>query len=460
MNNLFDENITEQKNEYDSLMTEGLTMSSSMLYDTVRFIKSKGVELTPDTVKRLDAIWQEISTRPQNLAVFNVYADDKELIRTLNDLHKKSQYIGMNKKDLPLSLSNTAKVASRYLSAIGAPPAKNFSIEGNNDRSDKIYFTDTEGNEITYLSFDTSKEPPYGYVSENNNESQKGDASSCKNKYSEIESEFYNMLERRLVPFSSSPCLSSQSFDLLPEYKTLCANASGEKSYNVCAKLTEDSSFTGGINIALDTLFELLAKGADRGKVTFAFKYFTDPKNAEKSLEAMLGTYRIMIELGIADCESKSESVSKADRTQSSSVFCAVYAEETEQKNIANKFSDAYEESDIYLLTFNRIPDSSPHFMPDFESLRNTLDTLKRITDKKGVLSIKAFNGPLSEELTKIIPDSHGIEFKNDADADNIRAQGFIIQAIPERKIKAKYIGKLKKLSAEKEEKENTTDGN
>ena len=218
---------------------------------------------------------------------------------------------------------------------------------------------------------------------------------------------------------------------------------SPSKNVLLSALSSEAVSFTDGINIALDSLFLLLAKGADRRNVEFSFKIRTSYEDVQKMLSAILGVYRVMMELCIPDAESTIEFT--GSNKENELLFCSAGIKTGKNlANIPDTFSQNSIGNKLYLLSFKRLNDSSPAFMPDFAALRNTCDKLYKLISDGKALSVKSFNTSIGKAINEmgcgnfeIIPE--GTIPIN----DSLFMQGFLVETLPHTVLDLPLLGRI-----------------
>ncbi len=200
---------------------------------------------------------------------------------------------------------------------------------------------------------------------------------------------------------------------------------------------TSSCSFTSAINIVLDCVFALLAKGVSREDIGISLKIGCNKNHKEDALSALLGVYRVCVELSI------SEKDSTVVDSEQSYIFCCAYAKE---KKIQRPNHAPDEPSLAYLLSFGRFNDTIPRLMPDFSAVRKMCILLEDAFSHELVIDAKAVDGfvtPAANELCTP-PLSLSPYFDDGINADT-RAQGIILQVPISKKIKAPLIGVIRK---------------
>ncbi len=209
----------------------------------------------------------------------------------------------------------------------------------------------------------------------------------------------------------------------------------------ISARLTNDTEncFATGMNIVIDTLFSLLARGADRKKsgMTLRLGIALDSKEmAEEKLARvlsnLLGAYRASIELCLPDTASAIE----LNKSGEPSLFCSTYTESIDSP-VADNFQ-GYGNS-VYLISFKRRQGTQPDGMPDFENMRRMCDYLYSMISSGKISSARAFNGRLSDALEAMEHDDLMLVDKNIP--ENFMSQGFIVESAYE--LAATRIGKV-----------------
>ncbi len=234
---------------------------------------------------------------------------------------------------------------------------------------------------------------------------------------------------------------------------TLVKNDGTEKIFNGAVALDEKTllsalssssvSFTDGINTALDTLFQLFAKGADRRNTEFSFKIRTSYGHSSKMLSAILGIYRVMMELCLPDAQSRLEFTSSEDE-KDSLVCLAGIKNGKKLPDIPDVFSQNSIGNKVYLLSFKRIKDTDPAFMPDFAALRNTCDNLYTLISDGNVLSVKAFNKSISKAIAEMgngkleVISAGSIPINED-----LCMQGFLVETSPKTLLNLPLLGRI-----------------
>ena len=206
---------------------------------------------------------------------------------------------------------------------------------------------------------------------------------------------------------------------------------------------SESLSFTDGINTALDTLFLLLAKGADRRKAEFSFKIRSKYEDMSKMVSAILGIYRVIMEFCLPDSQSTLEFTSSDD--QSNMLFCSAGIK-TEQNipAIPDTFSQSSIGNKLYLLSFKRIKDTSPAFMPDFAAVRNTCDNLYTLISDGNALSVKAFNTSINKAIKEMCGDRFNVIPEGMIPInDDLFMQGFLVETSPKTALNLPLLGRI-----------------
>ena len=242
------------------------------------------------------------------------------------------------------------------------------------------------------------------------------------------------------------PTTVNSKFELIRKdghTEVLNGTASPSKNVLLSALSSESVSFTDGINIALDSLFLLLARGADRRNAELSFRILTSYEDMSKMLSAILGIYRVMMELCIPDAESKIEFTDTNNKNEL--LFCSAGVKS--EKNLANvrdTFSQDSIGNKLYLFSFNRLNDTTPAFMPDFAALRNACDKLYKLIADGKAISVKAFNTSIGKAINEmgcgnfeIIPE--GTIPIN----DSLFMQGFLVETLPHTVLDLPLLGRI-----------------
>ena len=209
------------------------------------------------------------------------------------------------------------------------------------------------------------------------------------------------------------------------------------KGHLISALKAKEVSFTSAINVALDTVFALLCAGVPRKSIGLTFKIGCNKKCKEDALSALLGIYRVCVELSVPEKDSV---VVEANDNY---IFCCAYARE-EKTNVPSLSRE--EPSLLHLFSFGRFNNTIPALMPDFPSVRKMCTFLEDSFANGIVLRAEAINGPVlpvakdfCEEPLSLFP------YTNDGINESTRAQGVIVQIPINEKINVPLVGVIRK---------------
>ncbi len=247
---------------------------------------------------------------------------------------------------------------------------------------------------------------------------------------------------RRIFSFEEKMCVKIGSEQIAPtKYEKLfCDSTEGKqelydatlvKNHIIAARKTSQLSFGNGINTVLDSLFALLAKGADRPKSGINIKIGVRRENLENGVVALLGAYRAVMELCLPQINSEFV-FSDEDY-----ILCTAFAPKA--KNAFNTADTSCEGNALYLLSFKRADNSLPRYMPDFEGIRKMCDRLYSAITNGAILSARAVNGAVYEAANGNFVPSNDSGINEDT-----VAQGFVVEVKPNTKINAPLIGIIK----------------
>ncbi len=209
------------------------------------------------------------------------------------------------------------------------------------------------------------------------------------------------------------------------------------KKHLISALKTSSCSFTSAINIVLDSIFALLAKGVSIKNIGISLKIGCDKNHKESALASLLGMYRVCVELSIPEKESI------VVDSEKNYVFCCAYAKEEEPARPALS-PDA--PSCAYLLSFGRFNDTLPQLMPDFSGVRKMCILLEELFSNERIIEAVAVDGLVTLKTNEMFtPPLSLFHYFDNGINENTRAQGIIIQAPIKEKIKAPLIGVIRK---------------
>ncbi len=372
---------------------------------------------------------------PGELAVSKIYSKSEEAINSYRDLLQKARHMNM---DAPsLTLPQMCAVASTYLERIGAKaPQGLFCGDGA-----QYTVSDNSGTLSVSFTADEIKRLRYGYVSET--------VSSPSEDIFEKTDISANGLTAKIEADAFAPIKSGKIFltDKDNSIRPMPQSVTLDNGISASAVLLESSDFAGAICALIDSIFSLLARGADRRRIGLCIKYGLSlgrDDDLEGSLgrvvATILGAYRVMMELCIPDTRSD---IILLDSAPECSMLCAAY---TDIPLAPHREVPESTESLLYLLSFER----DKNGMPSFASIRQMCDTLTDIMTVSGVLCVMSIDGSLEEKLSSVLDENYEIAFFGNS--KDISAQGFIIQS--SAPLKQKVIGKIsKKETAETYEK-------
>ena len=150
-----------------------------------------------------------------------------------------------------------------------------------------------------------------------------------------------------------------------------------------------------------------------------------------------------MMELCLPDAQSKLEFTSSED--EKDSIVClAGIKSGRKMPDIPEEFSQSSIGNKVYLLSFKRIRESEPAFMPDFAALRNMCDNLYTLISDGNALSVKAFNTSISKAVAEmgkgkleVIPEG-AIPIN-----DELFMQGFLVETPPTVLLNLPLLGRI-----------------
>ena len=207
----------------------------------------------------------------------------------------------------------------------------------------------------------------------------------------------------------------------------------------VSAKYTKECSFTTAINVVLDTVFSLLAKGIDRRKIGITLKISS--KNHDSAFAATLGAYRVIMEL----CTALNDS----DITLSDDdfIFCTAFAKLDEKKTLlSDKFVGTEDKNAVYFASFKRFYDTSPALMPDFSELREMCEFIYSAVSEGKILSARSVNASVISAAKDMCDEDTELVFIDTCEVtESTNAQGFVIEVDADSKPNAPILGYLNK---------------
>lgn len=249
---------------------------------------------------------------------------------------------------------------------------------------------------------------------------------------------------RRIFSFDEKICVKISSEQISPtKYEKLFYDNTTKKhefydaievkNHIVSARKTSQLSFGNGINTVLDSLFALLAAGADRRKAGINIKMSVCRENLEDGISAILGAYRAVMELCLPQINS--EFVFSDENY----IICTAFAPKVKDALNMNTADTSCEGNSLYLLSFKRFDNSLPRYMPDFEGIRKMCDRLYSAISDGTILSVRAVNGTVYE----VVKDNFVPSVDGGINEDTV-AQGFVVEVKPNTKINAPLIGIIK----------------
>ena len=513
----------------------GITASAEFIDDVRKCLVAENTMPDEQIVRLFEAIYSSAVSFADNVVINKVFADDKEIVRTLSDLYKKYEYLS---KETPLTLSGITEIAAEYLSSIDVLPIR----PSQDDSAGKMIISAKDGNRLFSAAFDKKKTLPYGYINQEKAENKElvsdgtliilieGDYTSlcteplfgeCRISSAEIDSRglLYAILSlacgalidtselvelkdlvlsyhgehivavapekvgemlalaqgnglsanviatatatpsvrfnylcdtvnlrsgflRRLFAYKKGFVAECASEAFVPtEYIPLISSIGALEdtvSYNghiIAAKCAKQCSFVNGINTVLDSVFSLLSKGVDRRRISISLNVSANAQNASSALAAILGAYRVVMELCLPIGSSK---ISFSDNEH---IFCAAYAED-ECNNVCR---ESFSSDNLYLLSFKRFSNTSPELMPDFEEIRKMCDFLYSSISSKTFSTVYPINGSALSAANTICPTGYDlVPIADDGISESTYAQGFIVRTKPDIILNAPRIGFLR----------------
>ena len=204
----------------------------------------------------------------------------------------------------------------------------------------------------------------------------------------------------------------------------------------ISARCTKQCSFVNGINTVLDSVFSLLSKGIDRRKISISLSVSTNAQNASSAFAAILGAYRVVMELCLPIGSSK---ISFSDNEH---IFCAAYAEGAGSDVCGGTCNSS---DNLYLLSFKRFANTSPELMPDFEGIRKMCDFLYSSISSEAFVAVRSVNGPVLSAARSISPTGYElVPISDDGISESTYEQGFIVETRPDIILNAPRIGFLR----------------
>ena len=186
------------------------------------------------------------------------------------------------------------------------------------------------------------------------------------------------------------------------------------------AELSRDY-FMSGINAVIDTLLPLIACGAKIGAISLTLKYILSSLKTQEdygdALSAILGVYRALVELCVADSPEIEYT------TDGASAINCLAKTKIPEKAAPSHFKRASDE--VYLFSFNKAENG----MPDFESFRGMCGLINELILSEKVSAVRAVSGKLSDTLEAM---KGGFELVCNPLAANMLEesyQGFIVEA-------------------------------
>ncbi len=420
----------------------GLSMPPLFLKEVYRYLAVENIAPSYELLRFFDTVFCASARKPQNLTLGEIATEDTEVMRTFLDVCQKASYL---KKATAFPITDILEISSEYLNTLDVKPPSSVSV------GDSLCISDEEGNFLVNLGIDDEKPLRYGYAKENekiNNDKYMPESSNASLKIPtnkiitpDGEINIKNGFINRLLSFEEKPCVKIESDKIAPtryeklfyttpedEERRELFEAAEIRNHIVSARCTSHLSFGDGINTVLDSLFALLAKGADRRKVGITVKLGIRRENLSGAVGALLGAYRAIMELCLPQINSE---LVFADEEY---IICTAFAPKSEMH-----YSEAdllIEVRRVYLLSFKRFDNSLPPHMPDFEGVRKMCDRLYSDINERTVLAVHALNGTVSSVI-KEIP----ITKEAGSISEDTIAQGFVIEAKSFAKIDASLIG-------------------
>ena len=160
-------------------------------------------------------------------------------------------------------------------------------------------------------------------------------------------------------------------------------------------------------------------------------------------VSAILGIYRVMMELCLPDAQSSIEFTSSND--ESNMLFCSAGIKADKKlPDIQDAFTRNSIGNKLYLLSFKRLGDTEPAFMPDFAAVRTACDNLYKLISGGNAISVKAFNTTIRKAINEmsggelcVVPDG-----EKTID-DSLFMQGFLIETSPKTVINLPLLGRI-----------------
>ncbi len=353
----------------------------------------------------------------KHILIKSASALDSEIADTLTDLYEKARCLHVY-KSTPLMLDDMLSISSKYLERIGIT-APNLLGSGITISS--------ENDELISMSDKPMRMPRYGYLKDT-------DSTADKDGHSASAAASVSIKKEEFIPTVYTPLFVECEGDTK---KALDSSVSiSPVLVSAFAANGAENGFSKGISIVLDSLFELIARGADIEDSGYTLKLGlpSEPEDEASTvafaLSSILGAYRVAIELCLPDrC---SEIVATEDTLPS--LFCAAYTDKS-TKNVPKRFANA--DSGVYLFAFRRKNNTTPAQMPDFESVRKMLSYVQELMGSGDVLSACAFNGALDASVAKMETDELTFAQEDGANVSDIFAQGIIVES-------AKNVGGIK----------------
>ena len=181
--------------------------------------------------------------------------------------------------------------------------------------------------------------------------------------------------------------------------------------------------------------------GNDLGELASPPEIKADYENMAKMISAILGAYRVMMELCIPDAQSEIE----FSRSHAESFLCvAATKSEKKKTDLSDTFTQNCIGNKLYLLSFKRLKNTSPAFMPDFSAVRNMCDNLYTLIKNRTVLSVKSFNSSIEKAINEMSRD--GLEILPSGTIpinESLCMQGFLIETPANVSLKLPLIGTI-----------------
>jgi hypothetical protein len=167
-----------------------------------------------------------------------------------------------------------------------------------------------------------------------------------------------------------------------------------------------------------------------------------------------------MMEFCLPDAQSTLEFTSSDG--ESNMLFCSA-ATKTD-KNLAvipDTFSQSSVGNKLYLISFKRLRDTEPAFMPDFTAVRTACDNLYTLISDGNVHSVKAFNSSISKAIKEMCGNKLNVIPEGAAQInDSLVLQGFLVETSPKTVLNLPLLGRIVDLIPETEELECRSDNN